>query len=240
MTYDERAGPSPFEQTTRRSQARNTAAASATHGDPHRRRRQGGAERSGRAALPEGLPHCALPAQALTQAVRRCCHWRRWTARSGTSKRRSSAFEPKPYLTRGPRNQRRAVGRRGHRRRRAERRRLRSLPDRRRRRRAAADAVHRSDARRQDVRFPPSRVQACANSSVRSRLLVRGCEVASAPAAVTPAPTAKKARLDDAATVSPPGCAPYCLCSSAARHTNSVQLRPCTAFLRGACSPSRR
>ena len=36
---------------------------------------------------------------------------------------------------------------------------------------------------------------------------MRGCEVASAPAAVTPAPTAKKARVDDAATVSPPGCA---------------------------------
>jgi hypothetical protein len=139
-----------------------------------------------------------------------------------------------------PSKQRRAVGRRGHRGRRAERRRLRSLPDRRRRRRAAADAVHRSHARRQDVRFPPSRAFSLRLLSLRSRLLVRGCDVASAPAAVTPAPTAKKARLDDAATVSPPGCAPPFAVALLVSLTNSSQLRPCTAFPRAVCSPLRR
>ncbi len=50
---------------------------------------------------------------------------------------------------------------------------------------------------------------------------MRGCEVASAPAAVTPAPTAKKARLDDAATVSPPGCASF-QCASAALQSHEL------------------
>jgi hypothetical protein len=139
-----------------------------------------------------------------------------------------------------PAKQRRAVGRRGHRGRRAERRRLRSLPDRRRRRRAAADAVHRSDARRQDVRFPPS-----LRSSLHLRFRAAACSCAAARWPLCPPPSRlrpppRKRAWTTPPPFRPPG-APRCsvplLLFSL---TNSAQPQRYAGCQRGACSPSRR
>jgi hypothetical protein len=55
--------------------------------------------------VPEGLPLLRLSsASAHASAVRRCCLWRRWTARSASSKRKGSAAAKTKKANTFPRN----------------------------------------------------------------------------------------------------------------------------------------